>query len=441
MSAGDDPTGVSSMHPTIPQGLLSRSGTGTRQFTLRHIFLGTTFLLLLLAVVVPNSLPVPTAAMMGLAFLLTLPGLRIDAGFRSLLVLYFCTSIVTIVYIIVGGLHGAPLVALAQVAAIYIVSPLLWMVIADGLLKRLGADRLIDWFVLLSLLCGMSVALFFYLYLTRGAAAVSFFFQGANVNLIEGFSGATMHVYGSLIFLCGGFFSSPELIKNKTVRLSLLAMLLVCALTSGRSALIIAIPIGWLLGLMLASRTSGYRRKSAVTRSIRYGLPMLVAVVVGLVLLEGYMQISLSAILDSVSTKLASGGGIARVNMARSLFAGILDDVVLGAGQGVGVKFVSDPVHPWRYELVWLATLYRVGVLGGLVYALPFLLYLIKVIRLALARRLPPEHKFLFCGFVVAFLATNTNPYIEAFVFQWMYVIPMVALFIDYPAVRGQVPE
>jgi hypothetical protein len=39
----------------------------------------------------------------------------------------------------------------------------------------------------------------------------------------------------------------------------------------------------------------------------------------------------------------------------------------------------------------------------------------------------------MFCGFVCAFLGTNTNPYIEAFVFQWMYVIPLVALAIEYP--------
>ncbi|MCT7061868.1 hypothetical protein, partial [Salmonella enterica] len=90
-------------------------------------------------------------------------------------------------------------------------------------------------------LCCASVAVFFYLFLTRGAAAVSFFFEGANVNLAEGFSGATMHVYGSMIFLCGGFFSSPEVIKHRSLRFSLLAMLLICALTSGRSALILSV--------------------------------------------------------------------------------------------------------------------------------------------------------------------------------------------------------
>jgi hypothetical protein len=417
-----------------------QSFTGRYRFTVRHMFLGVTFALLLLAVVVPNSLQVTTAAAMGLAFMLALPGLRIGPGFRTLLALYACTVIVTVVYMVVGGMHDAPQDAEIQVAAIYILSPLLWTIIADGLLRQLGTDRLIDWFAVLSLLCALSVALFFYLYLTRGAAAVTFFFEGANVNLNEGFAGATMHVYGSLIFLCGGFFGSPELIKNRLMRLALLAMLLVCALTSGRTALILAVPLGWFLGLLLSSRTTGRRQKSPVFRIVRYGLPMLIAVITALVLLQAYTQISLSTVLDAVSTKLASGGGSARVQMTHSLSAGILANDGLGSGHGVGVDFISDTVHPWRYELVWLATLYRVGIIGTLVYALPFLLYIVAVIRLAYDRRLPPRHKFMFCGFVCAFLGTNTNPYIEAFVFQWMYVIPLVALSIEYPMAlrRGQ---
>ncbi|GAB2539603.1 hypothetical protein [Rhodanobacter koreensis] len=423
----------SSMLPSVPPAMPEQVPDNKYRFTVRHIFLGTAFLLLLLAVVVPNSLPIPTAAVMGLTFMLALPGLCIGAGFRSLLALYACTAMVTIIYMIVGTMHGAPLIAMVEIAATYILSPLLWVIIANGLHRQLGMDRLIDWFVLLSLLCALSIAAFFYLYLTRGAAAVAFFFKGANVNLSEGFSGATMHVYGSLIFLCGGFFSSPELIKNRLLRLVLLVMLLICALTSGRSALILAVPTGWILGLMLASRTTGPRRKSPITNTIRYGLPSLIAVAAALVLLGAYTQISVSTVLNSFLDKLTSGGGSSRVEMAHSLYAGILDNAGLGAGHGVGVRFISDKDHPWRYEVVWLATLYRVGMVGTLIYALPFLLYIAKATRLALARRLPPRHKFLFCAFFCAFLGSNTNPYIEAFTFQWMYVIPMVALFTDYP--------
>ena len=419
--------------PSVFMAPAAQSFTGRYRFTVGHMFLAAAFALLVLAVVVPNSLPEITAAAMVLTAMLALPGLRIGPGFRTLLALYVCTVIVTLLYMVVGGMHDAPQEAEIQVLAIYILSPLLWTLVADGLLRRLGADRLIDWLAVLSLLCALSVGLFVYLYLTRGAAAVTFFFEGANVNLTEGFAGATMHVYGSLIFLCGAFFGSPELIRNRLMRLALLAMLLVCALTSGRTALILAVPLGWFLGLLLSSRTTDTRQKSPIFRLIRYGLPMLIAVTTALFLLQAYTQISLQRVLDAVSTKLASGGGSARVQMGHSLFAGILANGGLGSGHGVGVDFVSDTVHPWRYELVWLATIYRVGIIGAMIYALPFLLYMASVIRLAWRRRLPPRHKFMFCGFVCAFLGTNTNPYIEAFVFQWMYVIPLVALAIEYP--------
>ncbi|MEW9570442.1 hypothetical protein ABQJ54_01615 [Rhodanobacter sp. Si-c] len=439
MSHDHGPAPASTANLLLPPPALQDAGR--YRFTVGHMFLGAASLTMFLAVVIPNSLPIPTAAAMGLAFLLALPGLHIGGGFRNLLMMYACTVIVTIVYLIVGGMHDAPLVALVQVAAIYILSPLMWTIIAEALLRRLGADRLIDWFVLLSLLCAASVALFFYLYFRHGAAAVAFFFQGANINQNEGFSGATMHVYGSLIFLCGGFFSSPELIRNRLLRLVLLAALLVCALTSGRSALILAVPMGWLMGMMLASRTTERPHRSSFTLFIRYGLPVLVATVAALFLLQAYTQISLGAVLNVVTDKLASGGGSARVQMGHSLLAGILDNGGLGSGHGVGVDYVSDPIHPWRYELVWLATLYRVGILGTVVYALPFLLYILGVLRLAYGRRLPPQHKFMFCGLVCALLATNTNPYIEAFAFQWMYVIPLVALFIDYPECFRKAPE
>lgn len=399
---------------------------------MRHVFIGVAFVLLLLTVVVPNSLPVPTAAVMGLAFLLAVPGMRFTLGFKNLLALYACSAMVTVIYLVVGGMHGAPFIGLVQVAAVYIVTPFLWIIIADGLRRAIGVERIIDWFIVLSLLCALSVALFFYLYLTRGAAAVEFFFQGANLNLNEGFAGATMHVYGSMIFLCGGFFSSPELIKRRTLRFALLAMLLIAAITSGRSALILSIPMGACLGWMLGSRTTEHRGKPAIVRFMQYGVPSLVALIVTLYVLEAYTQVRVSAVLNIVFNKLAAGGGVERTEMSRSLYAAILDNGGLGSGQGVGVNYVSDPIHPWRYEVVWIASIFRVGLLGAFIYALPFLIYVLGVAKLAFDRRLPAHHKFLFSGFVCAFLATNTNPYIEAFSLQWMYVFPLVMWYVEH---------
>lgn len=439
MSPADNRSLAPPMPPTMVAAQLPRANP--YQFTVRHMFLGMALLLLLLSVVIPNSMPITTAVVLGTTFVFAVPGIRFSQSLRNLLALYACTVIVTIVYIIVGGMHGAPLDAMAEVSAVYIAAPLAWMIVAEALYRQLGVDRFIEWLIFLCVLCVMSVAAFFYLFLTRGAAAVEFFFQGANVNLSDGFSGATMHVYGSLIFLAGGFFSTPELIKNKLLRFSLLVSLLICALTSGRSALIISVPIGLIIGWLLSSRTVEHVGKSAIIRVIQYGVPLVVAFVAGLYLLQAYTQISLSSVLNIVFDKVASGGGSARAEMSRSLYQGIFETGGLGAGHGVGVPFVSDPIHPWRYEVVWLATLYRVGIVGTVIYVIPFLLYAIGVTRLALARLLPARHKFMFAGFVCAFLATNTNPYIEAFALQWMYVIPLVLWYIEYPMILKRVSQ
>lgn len=435
MSPGHEPSSMP-LVPPVPDRLPE---TEAPRLTVRHLFMGVAFLLLLFAVVVPNSLPVTTAAVMGVAFLFALPGIRFTLGFKNLLALYACSAIVTVVYVVVGAMHGAPFIGLLQVMAVYVVTPLVWIVIADGLRRAIGIDRLVDWFIVLTLLCVFTVALFFYLFLTRGAAAVSFFFQGANLNLNEGFAGATMHVYGSLIFLCGGFFSSPELIKRRTLRFAMLAMLLVCALTSGRSALILAIPMGACIGWMLASRTTEHRGKPAIVRFMQYGVPSVIAIIVALYVLEAYTQVRVSTVLNIVFNKLGSGGGIERATMSKSLYAAILENGGLGSGQGVGVDYVSDPIHPWRYEVVWLASVFRVGLLGALIYALPFIIYVLGVVKLAIDRRLPVHHKFMFAGFVCAFLATNTNPYIEAFSLQWMYVIPLVLWYVEHSLVLVRV--
>src|SRR6185437_5158931 len=146
--------------------------------------------------------------------------------------MYVCTVIVTTTYMIVGGMHDASLVALAQVLAIYIVSPLLWTIIAEALLRWLGTERLIGWFVLLSLLCAVSVALFFYLYFRHGAAAVAFFFQGANINQNQGFSRRPVARVRFAIFPCRRLFNFARAVPQPPPAPVLAAALLVCALTS-----------------------------------------------------------------------------------------------------------------------------------------------------------------------------------------------------------------
>ncbi|WP_266157814.1 hypothetical protein [Dyella silvatica] len=404
--------------------------------TVRGLFTGASMLLLFLSVVIPNSLQVPTAGMLAICFLLSLHGFKLVPGLKTVLLFYTGSAMVTLIYIAVGYLNDAPWIAAAQVTAIYIVSPLLWTFIAASLSQRVGTERLIHWLIWLALLCCVSVAIYFALYRIGGAAAVSFFTESANVNTSDGYSAAVMHVYGSLIFLCGGFFSSPELIQNKLLRMLLLASLLICIITSGRSALILSVPIGLLLGALLTPRTIGYKRRRSIFVTAIYGLPMLLAAIAAVFALSELGNIHLSVIFGNFIDKLSSGGGSARSGQAYALYDGILDSGGVGVGHGIGVSYIRSTDYPWRYELVWLATVLRVGIVGAIIYTSLFFWYAVKVTKLAMRRRLTPGMKFMFCGFMAAFVASNTNPYIEAFTFQWMYVIPVVGFFVDYSAAR-----
>ena len=424
-------------YPISPTGVLRRGRPRQQLLTSRSLFILAAIALLFLSVVIPNSLQVPTAIALVVCFLSALPGFKISSGVRTVLLFYACSAIVTLIYIAVGLLHGAPLVSAVQVLIIYVASPFLWIVVATCLYTTVGEVRLIGWFVWLSLLCCISVAIYFSLYETGGAAAVSFFVKTGNVNLHNGYAGAIMYVYGSLIFLCGAFFSSPELIRSKLLRVLLLASLFVCAITSGRSALILSMPIGLLLGLLLTPHTTGYAGRTSFPMNVlRIGLPVALAAGVAVYAVSRFSSIQLAVVFDSFINKLAAGGGAHRTGQVRALFNGILDSNGIGVGHGIGVSYISSSEYPWRYELVWVATILRVGIVGACVYASVFFYYIARVARVAARRRLTVGSKFMFCGFIAAFVASNTNPYIEAFIFQWMYVMPIVGFFLEYSSSR-----
>ncbi len=404
-----------------------------RLLTFHSLLIVAALPLMFLSVVIPNSLQVPTAGMLLICFLLSLPQFKMTRGLRTVFGFYLCSVAVTVVYIAVGLTHGAPWSAVAQVLTIYIASPLLWIVVASALCEVLGEQGLTGWFIWLAFLSCISVAVFFVLYATGGAAAVSFFIKVGNVNLQKGYAAATMHVYGSLIFFCGGFFSSPELVRNKLLRVLLLSSLFSCAITSGRSALILSMPVGLLLGFLLTPRTIGYARRALLpVKALGVAVPAALAIAVAVYAIGKFSSIHLWLVFQSFVDKLSAGGGSDRTGQARALFNGILDSSGLGVGHGIGVSYIRSFEYPWRYELVWLATILRVGIVGACVYASVFFFYIARVAREAARRRLTVGSKFMFCGFIAAFVASATDPYIEAFTFQWMYIIPIVAFFIEH---------
>jgi hypothetical protein len=308
------------------------------------------------------------------------------------------------------------------VIVIYLISPLLWILACNWILDAYPLRTIVRALKVTCLLSSLSVGLFYYLFFTAGPEAVLFFIEEPNIDTTnQGYIGATMYVFGSLIFLVGGLVASADLRRDGVLGYALLLTALVVAFVAGRSALLLAVFIGAGIHLLKVLISTSPAQLAQLPASA-----MRIAVIVG-VLLLGLVQagLELELLVVPLLEKVASAGGEGRMQQFHALLEGLMDHHGLGAGHGIGVAYTVSDDHPWRYEMVWLASAYRTGLLGAAVYALPFVWVLVSATRQLFARRLNPDELFLASGFLCAFIASNTNPYVEAFVFQWMYVLPM----------------
>jgi hypothetical protein len=340
--------------------------------------------------------------------------------------------LVTSVYMFVGVVAGAPMQAILQVIFIYIISPSLWVLVFVGLLNCVPMSFIVNAFFIYAILSSLSVALFFYLFANFGVEAVSVFKDGANVHVRDGYSGATMHVYGSLIFLTGAFFSAPDLIKKSFMKWIVLMCLFLSAITSGRSALILAAPLGMLVSFFVRSYSFKNLRYTIVNFCLLFVFTFACAW-----LLFYFYKIDVVYIIKLFFDKVSQGGGGARVGQSNALLGGIESNYGLGSGHGIGVDYIRSTNFPWRYEVVWLATIFRVGFIGAFLYFLPFGLYMSGVFYFWFKGRIDSYDRFFLGGFLSAFIASTTNPYIEAFTFQWMYVLPVVYFFTKVKCYRS----
>ena len=334
-----------------------------------------------------------------------------------------------------AAVNGASNEALLQTLFIYIVSPALWILVAGGVLATFESDSLERMMENNAIFGAASVGLFFYLFLNGGPEAVSFFIEpeNANVNLVDGYSGATMHVYGTLLFMSSAMFAMLAVGEMGTKLLITLGILVVVAVTSGRSALMLSVPVGLVLGALLRPGIHGQR---AGTIAWALGKQVGIAVLAGIVfiiLLSSFTEVDVLYIIGGFWEELSGGGGSERTNQANALFDGIISSFGIGAGHGIGVNYIRSEMYPWRYEIVLLATIYRVGFAGALVYAWPFIRYGWGVFETWKHKRLTNFDVFLFAGCASAFIAAATNPYIEAYTFHWMYVLPVTIFLVRHP--------
>ena len=382
-------------------------------------------LLMAQCIVIPHSLQTITAATLFITFLVAMYRLLVDRNLIILAIDYWLpiNLLVNLIYIFVGLNNNAYEGFIPIVMVQNIIAPFLWVWIAKAMYIYFSEKEIIRSFYWLSIIGALSVGLFFYLFLNFGAFAVEFWIDKdlANVQVSGGQVAATMIIYGSFIFSSAAFMSSPELVRSMMLRVLILFLIFIIAVTSGRAALMISIAIGGFTGIVIKSLNKHSYHKSKKTVST-----------------NKYIIIALvSLTLDNLVDKLSQGGGDSRVWQFDALLRGINDTNGLGAGHGVGVHIIRSAEHPWRYELTPLATIFRVGIIGFFLLMIPYIYYVAEFLKRMSTSGVDSFDTFMFSGFVAFIVASFTNPYPESFIFQFSLYIPIVLFEMKYRRQRG----
>ena len=370
-------------------------------------------------VVLPNS---PTLRLAKLplvlivAVIVVLGMRRIE---REYLVVLALGIAVTLVYLLVG-LRGSPdpTAALIQVSAAYIVAPIFWIYLGDHLFRKYHADSVVRLFVVLSILATLTVAGAYWALQNDSAHLLFFMVEGGiRGELSEEAVGISLQVFGSLIFLGAAVFGR---LADRLDPLHLLAIAAIAAsaLVANRSALIVALLIGasMLVVQMLI--------RARLVRLVLV-LPIVFGVAVAIMYFGApLIGIDVEQILFAFRDEVAAGGGSARTEQMGALLGGIADNALFGSGHGVGVDVIRDEDRPWAYEVIALSTIYKVGVLGALIYLVPAMLSLVRYWGLVRAGRSESADHFFAFGLLGTLAATFTNPYLESVEFQWTYFLP-----------------
>lgn len=385
------------------------------------MFTVVTAMLAFVTVVFPNSMRAASFPLFVASAGLALFGVR-DVRFNSRVLVWIAASTVTMFYVAIGW-YQRPSEAAWQVPFAYVASPGMWLLICSAVLERYPLQKPVSVLLACGACAAVSVFAFYYIYFNVGPDSLRWLMSEPNIEFRSGKAAATMYVFGSLMFISGGFFAAPHTIRDPAVRFVFALMLAVAALLSGRSALMLSIALGLAVFALAAARQAALPGR--VRQALRFGGSLLL-VAAGVAGVAGMLGLELETILGGVAGKISAGGGEERVDQFHQLLEGIAHTWGLGAGHGIGVPLVRDEQYPWRYELLWLAMVYRVGIVGAMVYCIPMAVITFRYLRLLKARANGVFDDFMFGGFLAAFIGSATNPYYESFEFQWMLALPFV---------------
>ena len=171
---------------------------------------------------------------------------RIDS---ELLIVWALIAVTSLIYMVYPPQAKMTPRFFAEIGFVFVASPLFWILICDYILRSYRLDTIKNFFFWCTLASLFSVVVFYYLFLNYGAEAVSVFMANDQANVVldpaQATFGATMHVFGSLIFIGPAFIASETLgLGRKAV---IVAVLAIVAVLSGRTHWLPA----WRLGIAI----------------------------------------------------------------------------------------------------------------------------------------------------------------------------------------------
>jgi hypothetical protein len=235
----------------------------------------------------------------------------------------------------------------------------------------------------------------------------------------------TVNVNTEIVELASNFvsallFTSPIItyhyLKSPTpVSLLKLFILWVGILATGRRSAFFGLGVC----LLFLAFESFQSIKSAVLAAL-----LLVVLAVAASTVYAFDVLSVGAMIDERLDSLNLQDEVIRVDQAWSLWEEFLDKPIFGHGLGSNVTIIRDEEKVWRYELSYIAALFRFGVMGCFAY---LLLYGVPLWNCIVNyKQFSTAQKSIIVAISAQVMAYAVNPVFDTFDTCWQLLLPVL---------------
>jgi hypothetical protein len=351
-----------------------------------------------------------------------------------ILVFYCCVAIGGMVWSLVGLAGTGAFVGVLDNLRLFIAWSMAYLLILTLLRNDDGLRYLHSALVVSGLLIA-AINLFSMYDLYAGLGLVSESIREAmrlSIGFHEGYVQMSSHNIASLLFITPyliaiQFFGSARKLNGGLTKFSLVASLVISAL-SGRRALWMCVVLTPLIIGLLAAMSGSLRmmRPTAqkLTGILAFGL---IAASILMIALQAQPEETGIPILDHVTAAFSSEDE--RTIQRGYLVSAFLEQPVVGSGFGVYAGYLRNDELPWIYELSYFQMLFNFGLVGVLYWSILSGTYLFLACRVIREKMHDTVQPLCLMGGLFAFLiGAYSNPYFGAFDYLvYIAILPYVA--------------